>query len=94
MLREESDDISTLTGTVPQQVQTNANNQNKKQNGNSNANISGVTWSINQVSLDNASQAFSCRRLNVCRSRQRISRPNREISSIKQSSEFLNIEWS
>lgn len=94
MLREESDDISTLTGTVPQRVQTNANNQNKNQNGNSNANISGVTRSINQVSLDNASQAFSRRRLNVCRSGQRISRPNREISSIKQSSEFLNIEWS
>jgi hypothetical protein len=41
------------------------------------------------VSLDNASQAFSRRRLNVCRSGQRISRPNREISSIKQSSEML-----
>jgi hypothetical protein len=29
MLREESDDISTLTGMVPQRVQTNENNQNK-----------------------------------------------------------------
>jgi hypothetical protein len=66
ILREENsqnsqgDDISTVTGLVPQaQIQMSDGQRN------SNISTTGNTRSINQVSLDNIGQAFSRRRLNA-----------------------------
>ena len=75
MLREEysqhqADDVSTITGTVPQRIsaQVSSGNDNNTVNANS---IAGVTRSIDQVNLDSAGQAFNRRRLNALYSSQR-----------------------
>jgi hypothetical protein len=81
ILREENsqnsqDDVSTITGTVPQaQVQM--------PEGQRSSNISTMsnTRSINQVSLDHIGQAFSRRRLNAISSG--IRKNNRIINSLK-----------
>jgi hypothetical protein len=58
-----NEDLSTITGTVPQRIQTDPAQITNNSTG-SNA-INGVTRSINQVSLENASQAFTHCRLNA-----------------------------
>jgi len=94
MLREDSnnrgqnDDISTITGTVPQRIQ--ADSSGSGQNNGHQSAIAGVTRSINQVSLDTASQAFNHRRLNAYTSGERIVMNRREIASISQSTDILH----
>jgi len=89
MLREEysqhqADDVSTITGTVPQRIsaQVSSGNDNNTVNANS---IAGVTRSIDKVNLDSAGQAFNHRQLNALYSSQCSFSARREIASIQQS---------
>jgi hypothetical protein len=81
ILREENsqnsqDDVSTITGTVPQvQVQMPEGQRS------SNISTTSNTRSINQVSLDNIGQAFSRRHLNAISSG--IRKNNRIINSLE-----------
>jgi hypothetical protein len=78
MLRDENggqDDLSALTGPESQAPSTPPTNAN--------ASVAGATRSINQVSLENASQAFNRRRLNTYTTGSRTAVvSNREIASI------------
>lgn len=82
-----NDDLSTITGTVPQRIQTDSA-QNTNNSTGSNA-ITGVTRSINQVSLENASQAFTRRRLNAYTSMRIDS--HRGIASMNVDNSFNEI---
>jgi len=82
-----NDDLSTITGTVPQCIQTDSA-QNTNNSTGSNA-ITGVTRSINQVSPENASQAFTRRRLNAYTSMRIDS--HRGIASMNVDNSFNEI---
>jgi hypothetical protein len=72
ILREDNihgDDVSTITGTVPQSQVQIVSGQNEP-----NASIAGTTRSLNQISLDNVGQAFSRRQLNALMSGARKTR--------------------
>jgi len=69
--------MSTITGTAVDNASQSNGNAN-----NSNSSVSGVTRSINQVSLDNVSRAFTCHRLNAYRTGTRTTVQRREISSL------------
>jgi hypothetical protein len=90
MLREDlsqsHDDISTITGTIQ------ASAQNQSPQNNNGTNISGVTRSIEQVTLDSASQAFNCRRINALVSTERLYVNRRENASIQQSFDLLQCQ--
>ena len=88
MLREDSgnqDDVSTITGTVPQRIRTN----NNPSQGNDNTSVAGATRSIDQVTLDNVSQAFNRRRINAYVTVERSIAPRREILSVSQSNDEI-----
>jgi hypothetical protein len=74
------DDLSTITGTVPQGIQTVQSEPTTNQG--SSTNVSGVTRSINQVTLDDVGQAFNRRRINAYITGPRSSTSQREILAI------------
>jgi hypothetical protein len=74
------DDLSTITGTVPQGIQTVQSEPTTNQG--SSSNVSGVTRSINQVTLDDVGQAFNRRRINAYITGPRSSTSQREILAI------------
>jgi hypothetical protein len=80
ILREENsqaDDVSSITGTIPQGQGQITNGQN-----NPNASLSGNTRSLNQVTLENIGQAFNRQCLNAIKS---------GISKIKGTSDPLKL---